>query len=72
MESVEKDIDRIKNIISVTCNSGRWPANGWVEFVDTCGEEEEVGESKGISPAFRLLAVLGESELLKAALVKRS
>ena len=34
--------------------------------------EEEVEEGKRISPAFRLLAVLGESELLKAALVKRS
>ena len=71
MESEEKDIDTIKHIISVTCNSGRWLASGWVEFVDTCGGEE-VGESKRISPAFRLLAVLGESELLKAALVKRS
>ena len=38
----------------------------------TPGKEEEVGERKRISPAFRLLAVLGESELLKAALVKRS
>ena len=35
MESVEKDIDTIKNIRSVTCNSGRWPASGLVEFVDT-------------------------------------
>ena len=66
-----EDIDTIKSIISLTCNSGRWPASGWVEFVDTCGGEE-VAESNRISPAFRLLAVLGESELLKAALVKRS
>ena len=70
MESVEKDIDKIKNIRSATCNSGRWPASGLVEFVDTW--RGGGGEGKRISPAFRLLAVLGESELLKAALVKRS
>ena len=52
----------------VTAVGGR-PVDG--QSLWTPGEEE-VGEGKRISPAFRLLAVLGESELLKAALVKRS